>query len=171
MTPQVTVTIRHLEMTSREAFRPADREVAGIRVRHETGADAGELARRCYALVGGPWHWTDRTELDADGWQEWLDAEQGELWVAWDGDAIAGYFLLLPRAHTVEIRYFGLTPDHIGQGIGGWLLSRAVERAWSLKPARVTLNTCTLDGPAALPNYLARGFTVTREESRMREID
>jgi hypothetical protein len=28
----------------------------------------------------------------------------------------------------------------------------------------VILNTCTLDAPQALPNYLARGFAITREE-------
>jgi hypothetical protein len=28
----------------------------------------------------------------------------------------------------------------------------------------VILNTCTLDSPRALPNYLARGFTIVRED-------
>lgn len=171
MNPMVEVTIRHLEMASRDAFRPADREVTGIRLRRETGADAGELARQCYATVGGPWQWTDRADVDAAGWAEWLAAEGGELWIAREGGTIAGYFVLLIRGHEVELRYFGLAPAHIGRGIGGWLLSRAVERAWAHGPRRVTLNTCTLDGPAALPNYLARGFTVVREETRMREIE
>ncbi len=170
MTAMVAVTIRHLEMASRKAFRPVDRSMPAMRLRREAGDDAGELARQCYAIVGGPWHWTDRADLDAEAWTEWLAEEQGELWVARDGTEIAGYFLLIPHGHTVEIRFFGLAPDHIGRGIGGWLLTRAVERAWSLDPHRVTLNTCSLDGPAALPNYLARGFTVVREEHRMREL-
>jgi hypothetical protein len=32
------------------------------------------------------------------------------------------------------------------------------------------LNTCTLDAPQALPNYLARGFTITREERYSVEV-
>jgi len=49
--------------------------------------------------------------------------------------------------------YFGLLPDAIGQGLGKHLLSCAVRDAWALGPARVWLHTCTLDHPAALPNY------------------
>ena len=46
------------------------------------------------------------------------------------------------------------------------LLTSAIDEAWSLKPAasRVWLHTCTLDHPAALANYLARGFQVTHSE-------
>ena len=42
--------------------------------------------------------------------------------------------------------------------------------AWELRPARVIVETCTLDGAAALPNYLARGFQVVREERVWRSI-
>jgi hypothetical protein len=44
------------------------------------------------------------------------------------------------------------------------MLTRAVEEAFALGGTRVILNTCTLDAPQALPNYLARGFAITREE-------
>lgn len=171
MNPLVEVVVRHLVMSSPEALRPATRPAPPVRLRREPEATAAAVARECYALIGGPWHWTDRLDLDDAGWRELLDREQGEVWVARDGDAIAGYFQLARRDRDVEIHYFGLAPDRIGQGLGGWLLTRAVERAWALAPHRVVLNTCTLDGPAALPNYLARGFTVVREEHRTREID
>jgi hypothetical protein len=39
-----------------------------------------------------------------------------------------------------------------------------VEEAWSLSPTRVWLHTCTLDHPAALPNYVKRGFSPFRTE-------
>ena len=51
-----------------------------------------------------------------------------------------------------------------GRGLGGALLTEAVERAWAAGAARVWLHTCTFDHPAAIPNYLARGFTVFRTE-------
>ena len=66
----------------------------------------------------------------------------------------------------MEIAYFGLVPAAIGRGLGRALLTAAVDAAWSLKPvpSRVWLHTCTLDHPAALRNYLARGFQVSRTE-------
>jgi GNAT superfamily N-acetyltransferase len=65
----------------------------------------------------------------------------------------------------VEIAYFGLLPDFIGRGWGKYLLTRAAGAAWSLNPTRIWLHTCTLDHPAALPNYIKRGFCPVREET------
>jgi GNAT superfamily N-acetyltransferase len=66
---------------------------------------------------------------------------------------------------AVEIAYFGLLPEYFGRGWDGHLLTRAVETAWGLGASRVWLHTCTLDHPAALPNYLRRGFRRVREET------
>jgi GNAT superfamily N-acetyltransferase len=79
----------------------------------------------------------------------------------------AGFFELERHDDgSVEISYFGLMPMGIGQGLGRALLTTAIDEAWSLKPvpSRVWLHTCTLDHPAALANYLARGFQVTHSE-------
>lgn len=64
---------------------------------------------------------------------------------------------------NVEIAYFGLLPQFIGKGFGGHLLTRAVEQAWAMGARRVWVHTCTLDGPAALANYQARGFRIYKE--------
>ena len=74
------------------------------------------------------------------------------------------------RGSEVEILYFGLVPEAIGHGLGGFLLARTVEQAWALGAERVVLNTCTLDAPQALPNYEARGFVRVREEWYEAEI-
>jgi GNAT superfamily N-acetyltransferase len=85
--------------------------------------------------------------------------------------APAGYFELKRWADdSVEIAYFGLLPDYIGRGWGKYLLTEAVRAAWSENPVRVWLHTCTLDHPAALPNYLQRGFQPVREEVYSAEI-
>jgi GNAT superfamily N-acetyltransferase len=47
-------------------------------------------------------------------------------------------------------------------------LTAAVRRAWASGARRVTVNTCELDGPHALANYLARGFVVARETIELR---
>ena len=63
-----------------------------------------------------------------------------------------------------EIAYFGLMPRFIGQGLGGWLLRKAIARAWEGESRRIWLHTCTLDHPSALPNYLRHGFVATGTE-------
>ena len=60
---------------------------------------------------------------------------------------------------SIEIAYFGLLPEYFGRGWGKYLLTEAAREAWRGAPTRVWLHTCTLDHPAALPNYLQRGFT------------
>jgi GNAT superfamily N-acetyltransferase len=87
------------------------------------------------------------------------------VWVARHGDEPAGYFELRTcEDRSVEIAYFGLLPPFVGRGLGGSLLTSAVRVAWSFAPTRVWLHTSSLDHPAALPNYLKRGFTITRVE-------
>lgn len=86
----------------------------------------------------------------------------------------AGYFELQLQEHdSVEIVYFGLVPEFIGKGLGGWLLARAVEEAWAMGEGarRVWLHTCTLDSERALPNYKARGFREFKTQRLEVEIE
>lgn len=84
----------------------------------------------------------------------------------------AGYFELQRHDDdTVEIAYFGLTPQFIGKGLGGPLLTRAVDEAWKMNGKNVWLHTCTLDSDRALPNYKARGFREYRTERLEVEIE
>ncbi len=78
----------------------------------------------------------------------------------------AGYFEL--RRHddgAVEIAYFGLLPAFTGQGLGKFMLTKAVERAWARGANRVWLHTSSLDHSSALSNYLARGFSIWKQET------
>src|SRR5882757_59230 len=78
----------------------------------------------------------------------------------------------------VEIAYFGLLPRFVGRGLGGQLLTEGVRRAWTLHERvpgcapveRIWVNTCTLDGPHALRNYLARGFQVFRTDTQDQQV-
>jgi GNAT superfamily N-acetyltransferase len=122
--------------------------------------------RWLYAEVGRPYHWRDRlgwTDADARARLEDATVSLHLLSVA---GAPAGYFELQKHEEDggVEIVYFGLLPEFHGRGLGKYLLTEAVDAAWSLGASRVWLHTCTLDGPAALPNYLGRGFRPVGEE-------
>jgi len=163
----MTVLVRttHLELRSPDALRPsltAPPDVVLLRA----GVPSPELNRYLYTSVGGDWYWRDRLPWTWADWMEWLDRAELETWVLYRSGTPAGYFELEARADdTVEIVCFGLLPGFTGTGLGGHLLTQAAHRAWRLRPpvARVCVHTCTLDHPGALANYLARGFTVTRE--------
>ena len=74
--------------------------------------------------------------------------------------APAGFFDLKPHLpESVELAYFGMMEHATGQGLGRWFLGAAIEAAWSYRPEDVTVQTCTLDHPAALPLYQKLGFS------------
>jgi GNAT superfamily N-acetyltransferase len=152
----------YLELDDPRAVRPAPAprldEVGIARVEPPDGA----VNRLLYTEVGRAYGWSDRLAADDAAWQGW--AQEVETWVAEVGGERAGYYELAPGRGSVEIAHFGLLAPFHGRGLGGWLLTHALRRALELAP-RVWLHTCTLDGPAALPNYRARGLTPFRVET------
>jgi GNAT superfamily N-acetyltransferase len=124
------------------------------------------MVSRSYQHVGEPWQWVDKLELSDNEWRAYVENPNLRTWVAYFKGSIAGYFELSKSENgDVEIAYFGLIPDFIGRGFGGYLLSKAIKIAWSLPGTkRVLVNTCTLDHPGALNNYEARGFKVYKQE-------
>ncbi len=166
---RVDVVRTYLEMRQITALRPAKSMLAGTALTCEI-LNATDY-RALYSAVGQHWHWRDRLKLSDEVLNAYFASDDVKLWVLRTVADLAGYFeLQRHRDGRVEIMYFGLTPAYIGRGLGGWLLTRAVEEAFALGASRVTLHTCTLDAPAALPNYLARGFVVVREETYVEEI-
>ncbi|MEO8201044.1 MAG: GNAT family N-acetyltransferase [Gemmatimonadota bacterium] len=121
--------------------------------------------RFLYREVGKLYHWRDRLNWTDEAIRSYLDDDTITLYVLYQEGAPAGYFELRRwEDASTEIAYFGLLPEFTGRGLGKALLSGAVERAWASGATRVWLHTCTLDDPAALPNYLKRGFQSFREE-------
>lgn len=70
----------------------------------------------------------------------------------------------------IELALFGILPQFTGQGIGGYPLTVAIQRAWEKNPTRVWLHTSSLDHPQALQNYLARGFRVVKTETCPKDL-
>ena len=161
-----TIAVRRtfLEMTSPDQLHPAADPEPAPQVERVASCPP-ELFRRLYAEVGRAFRWTDRLSWSDARVVEHLADSRTSIWLlSWMGEA-AGYFELWEHEDgSVEIAYFGLMPGFIGRGWGKYLLTQAVRAAWGLHPARVWLHTCTLDHPAALPNYLKRGFRPVREE-------
>ena len=156
----------HLALRDRAALRAPSRAAAldGLRLARRAPCSVAEY-RALYRLVGARWRWVDRDAWPYARLAAWLSRSDVAVWVLEGSDGPAGYFELHRHSSgSVEIVYFGLVESATGRGLGGWLLVRAVEEAWAMGARWVGLNTCTLDGPAALPNYLARGFRPYRTE-------
>lgn len=165
----VEVTVSWLEMNDRACLRPATRPLAVVPLLITAERPAPELSAFFYALVGGSWWWVDRVDWGHEQWTEWVSQPGHVLTTCWVDGTPAGYFELDREGSDVHLDFFGLTPGHDGVGLGGWLLTQAVTVAWDQPDARrVWLRTCTLDSPAALPNYQARGFTVFRTTTEWR---
>ncbi|MEV0620622.1 GNAT family N-acetyltransferase [Nonomuraea sp. NPDC050404] len=163
------VTTTTLEMLS--APTGAARDFPGDVRLDRAPAISPEYARFLYGLVGGPWHWTDRLGWSRRQWAEELAVRGTEFWILYGDGLPLGYVHLHPTREEdgthVEIRYFGLTEQAIGRGLGGRLLEHGIRAAWSLPErfdladvTRVWVHTCTLDGPAALANYQGRGLRI-----------
>jgi len=167
---RVDVTRTHLELRRLAALRAAAAPVWPAQLQRLHLLSAPEY-RALYTLVGERWFWRDRLVWSDDELDAYLASPNVHVWQLSVDDQMAGYFELQHHDNrAVEVMYFGLVPAFIGRGFGGWLLTRAVEEAFALGGERVILNTCTLDAPQALPNYLARGFTIVREEHYQLEL-
>lgn len=124
-----------------------------------------------YRDVGEQWFWHDRLEWSDAELAEHLAAPHVGVWELQVQGESAGYFELQRHGDgSVEIVYFGLLPTFIGRGLGGMMLTRAVQEAWGMGATRVWLHTCTLDSERALPGYRARGFREFKTERLEVEI-
>jgi GNAT superfamily N-acetyltransferase len=160
----VEVTRTYLEMRDPSAVRPAYSDDPRLRLEKVEGCPVS-FFRYLYREVGRAYHWVDRLAMSDQEISAYLADPGVSMWLLSCAGAPAGYFeLKRHQDESVEIAYFGLLPEFLRRGYGKHLLTRAVEEAWWLNPSRVWLHTCTLDDPAALPNYLKRGFVPTGEE-------
>ncbi|MEQ8303474.1 MAG: GNAT family N-acetyltransferase [Cyclobacteriaceae bacterium] len=155
------VTTWYLQMLKKDDFKAkflTDRRLTVTEVKIKDF----RYNRFLYTLVGELWHWLDKLNWSEDDWRQYAENDRLETWVAYYEGTPAGYYELLwqPEEQAAKIEYFGLSPKFIGKGIGGHLLSHAIDRAWKSEIKRLWVHTCSNDHPSALKNYEARGFQV-----------
>ena len=163
----IRCTVTSLEMTARPAHAPvampAGRTIALLRAQRPGAA----FYRYLYDRVGEAWLWYERRALDEAALTAIVDDERVEIYVLYAEGVPAGFFELDRReAPEIELAYFGLVPEFIGQGLGSYLLSAAIDLAWSYEPERLWVHTNTLDHPGALPLYQRFGFVPFKREEK-----
>jgi GNAT superfamily N-acetyltransferase len=166
----VEVTRTYLQFERPEELNRSRVDDSRIRIERVAECPAS-FFRYLYREVGRLYHWIDRLPWTDEQIREHLARVQITLWVMYCEGAPAGYFELERHEDgSIEIAYFGLMQEFLGRGLGKHLLTVAAEQAWSDGALRVWLHTCTLDDPAAMPNYLKRGLKPFKQEKYVTQI-
>ncbi len=126
-----------------------------------------EINKFFYKNIGKNHRWVDRLIWDNIKWSTYLNNINVHTYVLKSNEDLVGYFeAIIERSiDSVEIAYFGILENFIGKKFGGYFLSEAIKKCFSLNSKRVWVHTCTLDHKNALNNYLKRGMKVFKEET------
>lgn len=167
--PAVDVTVYYLEMLHHcRRVVPAPR--AGLSVVEAKTPTVG-FYRFLYNAVGEAHNWHTRGNRPDPELAALIEDPLNEVHVLYADGTPAGFAEFDRRTPgEIELIQFGLLPQFIGQGLGGWFLQWTIDLAWSYQPRRYWLHTCTLDHPAALPNYLKGGFTLYKQEGKQENL-
>ena len=159
------VTTTYLEILDRDSINIKVCEDPMFRI-DECIVKQWQLNRFLYQHIGGQWQWKDRLSHTDQQWRKYVENPDMRTWVAFHCGNIAGYYeLIRDEKKNVEIKHFGLTPEFMGKGLGGCLLSHAIESGFDWNAKRVWVHTCTLDHEYAKANYLSRGMNIYKEET------
>ncbi len=170
---EVPFTITYLEMRERPTFGPA--QLPGD-VRLERAIDPPVwYFLALYDAVGREYEWQDRhdqAETDPTALQAFVRNPDVVIWTAIRNGWPQGFFMLDWReTGQCDLAYFGLVPQAVGAGLGPLLLHRAIATGWARRDVtKMTVNTCTLDHPAALRLYQKMGFEPVRREETSRVL-
>jgi GNAT superfamily N-acetyltransferase len=160
--------VTYVEMTAPSQLVPAA-PVPGLTlepVDHGAPVIPGIMAR-----IGAAHGWSSssRTSGEWDGW--FGEHPDRKFWLlSFEGEPAGIVSCELHPGGDSEIETFGLLPEFVGKGLGGFALTLGVRQAWALAPSvsRVWLHTSSKDHPRALPNYHRRGFRTFKTEERER---
>ena len=153
----VAAVVTYLEMDEAPADLAAP--ASPLRIERLAGIDPDRY-RALFRRVGAQWLWFSRLAMsDAE-----LHAKLAEVHVVRgpDGGDVGFIELDFREPGRCSIRFLGLVPELAGQGHGRWLFAETLRRAWAPGVEKVTVHTCSLDHPAALPAYLRAGFVAKR---------
>ncbi|HEX3601437.1 MAG TPA: GNAT family N-acetyltransferase [Lacipirellulaceae bacterium] len=164
----MSIVTTYLEMHSPDQLRPKRCTDERFLIQEKIERD-WRFNRDLYLGVGRMWSWNDKRVWCDEQWKEYGLAPELRTFAAYYEHSLAGYYELRREdGDGVEIAYFGLLPEFIGRGLGGALLTSAIEEAWRTSSSvnRVWVHTCNLDHPAALSNYQARGMVIYKQERK-----
>jgi GNAT superfamily N-acetyltransferase len=164
---KLKIAITYLEMRHRPQHRELTPPSAKIKITPAIKPTVS-FYRYLYNTVGGPWLWYERRRMSDEQLRDIIQNPKVEIYVLYVDGVPAGYAELDRRHETdIELAYFGIMTEFIGQRLGPFLLNWIIDKAWGYHPQRFWLHTCTLDHPTALAIYQQAGFVPYKREEKI----
>ena len=170
--PGIECVVTYLEMLARPTLPPLQPPLGKKLALMRAEPPSLSFYRYLYDAVGRDWRWTLRKRVRDAELRAIIEDPAVEIDVLHVAGVPAG-FSELDRRRTpeIELAYFGLAPEFIGQGLGAYFLNWTVRRAWEYTPERLWVHTNTLDHPRALGLYQRMGFVVYDRVSAIADAD
>jgi ribosomal protein S18 acetylase RimI-like enzyme len=126
-----------------------------------------QLNKFFYRNIGKKHKWVDRLTWSDKNWIDYVSDKKLYTFVMKDKDELVGYFELIFYQDTreSEIAYLGILENYFGNRLGGYILSEAIKKSFTLGSLRTWVHTSSLDHKNALKNYLARGMKIFKSET------
>ena len=164
------MTVTFLEMTAKPSAIPPPMPKGKIAFLRAENPPV-HFYRYLYDTVGGKYFWVDRRKLSDDKLAEIVQAPSTHIYILYTDGTPGGMAELDFRADgSANIAYFGLMPEAQGRHLSFFFLYHTCMNAWTHPITRLTVNTCTLDSPRALPLYQRMGFSPYSREERFVEL-
>lgn len=166
---KISTKVTYLEMFTRPAILKKE---INFRI-YEYNNNSPKEYLDFYHSVGGRWNWTGRKLLRESELQEILSSNEVKIYICVLNDEFVGYveFDLRKSKKDIEIVFFGITPQFLGQGIGTQFMNWVLYYAWDeLKCERLWLHTCDFDHPNALNFYQKNNFIIYQEKEELVDL-
>ena len=154
---KIAAVVTYLEMRSRPEASPVATP-EGVSVRRVLQPDLAWY-RGLFRRVGQDWLWFSRLRMSDEELQATIQDARVDIFALSHNGEDKGLLEIDRRAMPdIELKFFGLASELVGMGLGRYLMSIAVEHAWSHNPERFFVHTCTNDSQRAMAFYVKSGF-------------
>ena len=157
---------KYLEIKSPDDFKEVIKPSENYSVKLVNPKDF-QLNKFFYKNIGKKHKWVDRLVWTEQDWIDYVSKEKLSTYILKDKKELIGYFELIfyQDIRELEIAYLGILEEYLGKKLGGYLLSEAIKKSFSLGSIRTWVHTSSLDHKNALKNYLARGMKIFKSET------
>ena len=160
---------KYLEIKSPDDFKEVIKPSENYSVKLVNPKDF-QLNKFFYKNIGKKHKWVDRLVWTDQDWIDYVSKKKLSTYILKEKEELVGYFELIfyQDIRELEIAYLGILEEYVGKKLGGYLLSEAIKKSFSLGALRTWACTSSLDHKNALKNYLSRGMKVFKSETLTR---
>ena len=157
---------KYLEIKSPDDFKEVIKPSENYSVKLVNPKDF-QLNKFFYKNIGKKHKWVDRLVWTDQDWIDYVSKKKLSTYILKEKEELVGYFELIfyQDIRELEIAYLGILEEYVGKKLGGYLLSEAIKKSFSLGSIRTWVHTSSLDHKNALKNYLARGMKIFKSET------